>query len=100
MGKLGILIFEQEVGKNWTAAELASDDDMWDDMERGLEETIPEAARIRLRHCMPSAIPPYWKVTGHLPINYASKGAVLDYDIDICEVSVRNIRIPSFPMAL
>lgn len=36
---------------------LASDDDMWDDMERGLEETIPEAARIRLRHCMPSATP-------------------------------------------
>lgn len=36
---------------------LASDDDLWDDMERGLKETIPEAVRMRLRHCMPSAMP-------------------------------------------
>ncbi|EEQ89145.1 hypothetical protein RJZ56_007805 [Blastomyces dermatitidis] len=36
---------------------LASDDELWADMERGLKETIPEAARIRLRHCMPSATP-------------------------------------------
>ncbi|CEJ53688.1 Putative Function: aphA-6 of A. baumannii phosphorylates [Penicillium brasilianum] len=36
---------------------LASDDDLWNDMEHGLQETIPEATRIRLRHCMPSATP-------------------------------------------
>ena len=36
---------------------LASDNDIWADMERGLKETIPEAARVRLRHCMPSATP-------------------------------------------
>lgn len=36
---------------------LASDNDFWNDMERGLKETIPEAARIRLRQCMPSATP-------------------------------------------
>jgi aminoglycoside phosphotransferase (APT) family kinase protein len=36
---------------------LASDDDLWNDMEHGLKETIPEAVRIQLRRCMPSATP-------------------------------------------
>ncbi|KAJ5934558.1 hypothetical protein N7466_004105 [Penicillium verhagenii] len=36
---------------------LASDDELWNDMEHGLKDTIPEAARIQLRHCMPSATP-------------------------------------------
>jgi aminoglycoside phosphotransferase (APT) family kinase protein len=36
---------------------LASDNELWSDMERGLNETIPEAARTQLRQCMPSATP-------------------------------------------
>ncbi|KAI9043365.1 aminoglycoside phosphotransferase family protein [Aspergillus affinis] len=36
---------------------LVSDDDLWDDMDRGLKETIPEAARKQLRRCMPPATP-------------------------------------------
>lgn len=36
---------------------LASDDELWADMERGLSEAIPEAARIRLRRLMPPATP-------------------------------------------
>ncbi|RDW90538.1 uncharacterized protein DSM5745_02313 [Aspergillus mulundensis] len=36
---------------------LASDDELWADMERGLGESIPEAVRIRLRERMPSAAP-------------------------------------------
>ncbi|KAJ6086072.1 hypothetical protein N7486_010353 [Penicillium sp. IBT 16267x] len=38
-------------------SELPHGPDLWADMERGLKETIPEAARVRLRHCMPSAMP-------------------------------------------
>ncbi|KAL6230708.1 hypothetical protein BDW75DRAFT_234194 [Aspergillus navahoensis] len=34
---------------------LASDDELWADMERGMGESIPEAVRIQLRNCMPSA---------------------------------------------
>jgi hypothetical protein len=29
---------------------LASDDELWADMEQGLHETVPETARIRLRN--------------------------------------------------
>ena len=36
---------------------LASDDALWADMEHGLKETVPEAARIRLRKFMPTAAP-------------------------------------------
>lgn len=36
---------------------FASDDELWAEMERGLNEKIPEAARVRLRQCMPSAMP-------------------------------------------
>ncbi|PLB54596.1 hypothetical protein P170DRAFT_452329 [Aspergillus steynii IBT 23096] len=36
---------------------LASGSNLWADMERGLKETIPEAARVRRQHCMPSAMP-------------------------------------------
>ncbi|GLA27763.1 kinase-like protein [Aspergillus phoenicis ATCC 13157] len=36
---------------------FASDDELWAEMERGLNEEIPEAARVRLRQCMPSAMP-------------------------------------------
>lgn len=36
---------------------LASDDELWADMVCGLKETIPEAVRRQLRHCMPSAAP-------------------------------------------
>ncbi|KAL6230239.1 hypothetical protein BDW75DRAFT_248860 [Aspergillus navahoensis] len=34
---------------------LASDDELRADMERGMGESIPEAVRIQLRNCMPSA---------------------------------------------
>lgn len=36
---------------------LASDDELWADMEQGLHETVPETVRIRLRNCMPRAVP-------------------------------------------
>ncbi|PWY78811.1 kinase-like protein [Aspergillus eucalypticola CBS 122712] len=36
---------------------FASDDELWAEMERGLDERIPEAARVRLRQRMPSAMP-------------------------------------------
>lgn len=36
---------------------LASDDDLWNDMEQGVKEIIPEAARIQLRRSMPPATP-------------------------------------------
>lgn len=36
---------------------LTSDDALWDDMERGFKETVPEAVRRRLRQCMPPAAP-------------------------------------------
>ncbi|KAI2926216.1 hypothetical protein CBS147320_5991 [Aspergillus niger] len=36
---------------------FASDDELWAEMKRGLHEKIPEAARVRLRQCMPSAMP-------------------------------------------
>lgn len=36
---------------------LASDDRLWEDMEHGLKDTVPEAARTRLRKCMPAAAP-------------------------------------------
>ncbi|KAG2415573.1 hypothetical protein HFD88_006764 [Aspergillus terreus] len=36
---------------------LASDDELWADMERGLKEGVPKAARMLLRRCMPSARP-------------------------------------------
>ncbi|KNG89852.1 hypothetical protein ANOM_001760 [Aspergillus nomiae NRRL 13137] len=36
---------------------LVSDNELWADMEGGLKETIPEAARVQLRQCMPSALP-------------------------------------------
>lgn len=36
---------------------LASDDELWADMEQGLHEAVPESARRRLRNCMPKAAP-------------------------------------------
>lgn len=36
---------------------LASDDELWADMEQSLHETVPETVRIRLRNCMPPAAP-------------------------------------------
>lgn len=36
---------------------LASDDELWAEMERELDERIPEAARVRLRQRMPAAMP-------------------------------------------
>lgn len=36
---------------------LAFDDELWADMEHGLHEAVHEAARIRLRKCMPAAVP-------------------------------------------
>ncbi|KAF7136888.1 hypothetical protein CNMCM5793_006503 [Aspergillus hiratsukae] len=36
---------------------LACDDELWAEMERGLEKTVPEAARRRLRNRMPPAAP-------------------------------------------
>lgn len=36
---------------------LASDDELWADMEQGLNETVPPDARMRLRKCMPPAAP-------------------------------------------
>ncbi|OJI79790.1 hypothetical protein ASPTUDRAFT_194565 [Aspergillus tubingensis CBS 134.48] len=36
---------------------FTSDDELWADMERGLDERIPEAARVRLRQRMPAAMP-------------------------------------------
>ncbi|PYH38273.1 kinase-like protein [Aspergillus neoniger CBS 115656] len=36
---------------------FASDDELWAEMERGLDERIPEAARVRLRQRMPAAMP-------------------------------------------
>ncbi|RAH63269.1 hypothetical protein BO85DRAFT_465171 [Aspergillus piperis CBS 112811] len=36
---------------------FASDDELWAEMERGLDERIPEAARVRLRQRMPTAMP-------------------------------------------
>ncbi|GKZ30558.1 hypothetical protein AbraIFM66950_009569 [Aspergillus brasiliensis] len=36
---------------------FASDDDLWAEMERGLNKSLPEVARVRLRQCMPSAMP-------------------------------------------
>ncbi|OJJ69017.1 hypothetical protein ASPBRDRAFT_46296 [Aspergillus brasiliensis CBS 101740] len=36
---------------------LASDEELWAEMERGLIDSIPEAARVRLRQRMPSAMP-------------------------------------------
>ncbi|RHZ63012.1 hypothetical protein CDV55_106300 [Aspergillus turcosus] len=36
---------------------LASDDELWADMEQGLNETVAPDARMRLRKCMPPAAP-------------------------------------------
>lgn len=64
---------------------LASDDDLWDDMERGLKETMPEAARIRLRQCMPSASP-YTFTHGDLTnvniiIENGSLAGIIDWEL-------------------
>lgn len=47
----------KDTGSETPHGPLASDSELWVDMERGLKETIPEAARIRLRQCMPPATP-------------------------------------------
>ncbi|GLA01027.1 hypothetical protein AnigIFM60653_010880 [Aspergillus niger] len=50
-------LFKNEGSNEVPRGPLASDDELWAEMERGLNEKIPEAARVRLRQCMPSAMP-------------------------------------------
>ena len=50
-------LFKNEGSNEVPRGPFASDDELWAEMERGLNEKIPEAARVRLRQCMPSAMP-------------------------------------------
>lgn len=61
---------------------LASDEELWADMERGLNEDVPEAVRMRLRRCMPSASPYTFTHSDLTNVNIIVKNSSLTGIID------------------
>lgn len=64
---------------------LASDEELWNEMEPGLKETIPEGVRMRLRQRMPSAMP-YTFTHGDLTnvnimVENGSLSGIIDWEV-------------------
>lgn len=76
---------------------LASEDELWTDMERGLRETVPKAARMRPRKCMPPAAPYTFTHGGLTNVNIMVENGcltgIIDWEMSRVLPSVVGVRL-------